>query len=382
MQNSSWRQGSPIPLMLPFPGWSGAPQNGFHYDETDIPSTKPENWALAPLLIKKSGTCANLPDLYYAIAERLGIKQIHMVEAPQHAFLRYELPGGAHINIEAVSGGGEFPDDEVTAAMEIPPAAIKSGWMMRSLSKKEALTLLLGNEARMEPAPAVEQSLFKIIFETRPENADAVWNLAVGKMREGLQRHDERLKAEARGLAVRAREGGLPAPLKPDYVKRQELIAAHFRHAEGVKLPPVPPEAPWDPVQALNAMVELPDRRLAGGYALPPRTLNGDPVRSAAGDRHRAQTAAIDLESIDDLPIPELEKLQMRRQVGMIFEVESANRATRAATQDLGAAGCAGAARTADLLDALPTALPDAQRRIVGGLNARGTNQLGAGGAP
>lgn len=99
---------------------------GFRYDMTGFPKQSSEKRLLGNLLRRGQGTCANLPDLYYAVAERLGFP-IYMVESPQHAFLRYELPGGKHINIEATGRGGESSDDEYIAEMEIPRRRSNSG---------------------------------------------------------------------------------------------------------------------------------------------------------------------------------------------------------------------------------------------------------------
>lgn len=211
----------------------------FSYDTADFPKRSENKRLLGNLLRRGQGTCANMPDLYYAVAERLGFP-IYMVEAPQHVFLRYVLPNGEHINIEATGGGGQSPDADYIAEMEIPKAALDSGTFMRTLSRKEALHLLIAERTFFDEMQGNFERVLaeaKLLRELRPNHAGTFWNSAVfeviaGRATRELARTDpafgpaaEASFATARAYAKRAMELGI---MKPDdtgeWAKRQEAI--------------------------------------------------------------------------------------------------------------------------------------------------------------
>lgn len=243
---------------------------GFTYDLEDFPSQTPEKRLLGNLLRRGKGTCANLPDLYYAVAQRLGFP-IQLVEAPQHAFLRYLLPDGSHINIEATAAGGTSSDEAYVAEMEISKAAIESGSMMRTLSKREALLLLVAeatwhDEQRGDfDAVLARQELLRRL---RPNHAATFWNSAIyeaqkGKALQALSKSDtlasgfaQQAFDRARGFAKRATALGITKPDNSgDYVKRQAEIRLARKSEQGALL--IAPES-WDALAALDAYIASP----------------------------------------------------------------------------------------------------------------------------
>lgn len=241
---------------------------GFTYDLEGFPVQTPEKRLLGNLLTRGRGTCANLPDLYYAVAERLGFP-IYFVEAPQHIFLRYALPGGGHINIEATASGGGSSDEDYIAEMEIPDEALESGWMMRTLSRREALLLLVEEETWFDQRKGDLGRLLRqsaLLQRHRPNHAPTFWNAALWEvqrgrlLRDGAGQSDETFAAasfaQARTLAERALALGM---VKPDnngeYVTRQKAIRSQ-RSSEGISSIPKPEH--WDGLLEIERLIEAP----------------------------------------------------------------------------------------------------------------------------
>jgi hypothetical protein len=146
--------------------------------------------------------------------------------------LRYELPDGSHQNIEPTSGGGSATDDELIADMEVPAAAIQSGWFLRPVSKREAIALLLGEDSVAEVRRsnwAEGYRLARKLSTLLPRDGANWFNLALA---EAHQAKESRNATEATALtqsalehARRARELGISKPLAPGYIERQRDIA-------------------------------------------------------------------------------------------------------------------------------------------------------------
>ena len=117
---------------------------GYRYSGDDPDGRNSESSLLLSVLRTKKGNCVGLPTLWYAVAERLGFP-IHAVVAPHHIFLRYD-DGTFRMNIETISYSNPT-DERIISDLEVPAGAIKSGAMMRSLSKREFLAVLITNVA-------------------------------------------------------------------------------------------------------------------------------------------------------------------------------------------------------------------------------------------
>lgn len=242
----------------------------FTYDLTDFPRQTPEKRLLGNLLQRGKGTCANLPDLYYAAAERLGFP-IYMVEAPQHVFLRYVLPNGGHINIEATGAGGHSPDQDYIAEMEIPKKALDSGTFMRTLSRREALYLLMQERTLFDERRGTFERVLAeggLLRELRPSHAPTFWNSAVweaiaGRATRELAKDEpefaaaaEESFARARTFAKKAMELGVMKPdNKGEYVHRQEAIRLQ-RLGETAAV--IPRSESWDALTEIEDIISAP----------------------------------------------------------------------------------------------------------------------------
>lgn len=119
---------------------------GFHFDKDDPYTRKLKNRYINGLLDTKSGSCFTLPLLYLALAQRLGYP-IYPVSAPQHIFLRYVDPNLKMQNIEATGGGGYTPEELYVNDMEIPSKGIETGTYLRTMTCRELLAELFGENA-------------------------------------------------------------------------------------------------------------------------------------------------------------------------------------------------------------------------------------------
>ncbi|PIQ87558.1 MAG: hypothetical protein COV74_00355 [Candidatus Omnitrophica bacterium CG11_big_fil_rev_8_21_14_0_20_45_26] len=111
---------------------------GIHYDKDDQYGRELKNRFLNGILDTKSGSCATMPLLYLAVAQRLGYP-IYPVAAPQHLFLRYVTPKMEMPNIEAVGGGGYSSDEHYIHVMEIPEKGIQHGAYLETMTYKQML---------------------------------------------------------------------------------------------------------------------------------------------------------------------------------------------------------------------------------------------------
>ncbi len=117
-------------------------REGFHYDFSPDGQHKPTAYFLPALLDIKVGTCATLPILYMAVAQRLGLP-VYLVSAPQHSFLRIIDSRTTRPNIEATSTGGPKSDEGYIKDFHITDTAIKNGTYLRTMTRHEFLGELL-----------------------------------------------------------------------------------------------------------------------------------------------------------------------------------------------------------------------------------------------
>jgi regulator of sirC expression with transglutaminase-like and TPR domain len=157
-------------------------RHGFQYDfermeRGDMGVDSPLLWHY---LQTKRGNCVSMPVLWYAVAERLGYP-VFAVEASQHLFLRYE-DGAGRINIETTSGGGELPDSDYVGMLQLPDEALRSGAMMRTLTKREFLAILVGQLgvtfSRLNNYGAAV-TLLEGALQNNPMHVMGHWDLAV-----------------------------------------------------------------------------------------------------------------------------------------------------------------------------------------------------------
>jgi regulator of sirC expression with transglutaminase-like and TPR domain len=115
----------------------------FTYDSQDPLGKNIENKLLATYLKTRRGNCVSMPLLFIVIADRLGVN-LSLVRAPLHYYVRYERPGGGHVNIEATSGGYPARDAYYVVNLRIPEKAIRLGVYMRPLASAEAFEEVKG----------------------------------------------------------------------------------------------------------------------------------------------------------------------------------------------------------------------------------------------
>ena len=227
----------------------------YGFDKSDMMGVKPENATLWGLLSRRKGNCVSLPLLWFAVAERLKYP-VFAVGAPQHFFLRYD-DGSFRQNIEATSGGGSPSDDRIVHELEVPEAAIKSGAMMRSLSKRQFLLELISNAAALELAArnlGTAEAWLTAVVEADSRNLGAHYNLALllsaqaalatsvkansPTTEKALLARQEALAAAALSHAKIATSLGAVAPMTEAYWLKVSRVAG--TEAGGLKDPPKP----------------------------------------------------------------------------------------------------------------------------------------------
>lgn len=139
----------------------------FGYDHSDPLGERVENQLLHNYLATRRGQCVSMPILFLVLAEKLGI-DVRLATAPHHIFVRYTDPNGRIFSIEATSGGHPARDEWYRSNFAISDRAIESGIYMRTLSRRESITLMattvlqhLMAEARYEDTVAVSSVLLE-----------------------------------------------------------------------------------------------------------------------------------------------------------------------------------------------------------------------------
>jgi len=120
--------------------------HGLYYDPSVEAWEKRENYFLVKILDTKEGTCANMPVLYMAVAQRLGYP-IYAVSIPEHQFLRYVSPGLKEANIEATGGGGHIPDERYIKESRVDDRGLKNSDYLKTLSNREWLAHMIDTTA-------------------------------------------------------------------------------------------------------------------------------------------------------------------------------------------------------------------------------------------
>jgi regulator of sirC expression with transglutaminase-like and TPR domain len=187
----------------------------------------------------RKGSCWTMPLLYLSVAQRLGYP-IYPVSAPQHIFLRYNDTNLAMQNIEATNGG-YTPDDEYIYTLEIPQKGIESGAYMKSLTYKEFLGEMIGENGRywaqhgdMEKA----REYLEIAIELEPTGAEIAvslgsvyWHLDQDK--DGLPSMD--YKGKSKYYMNKAQELGAGKMIDENYLVRQRQLEKEYREKNNVK---------------------------------------------------------------------------------------------------------------------------------------------------
>jgi hypothetical protein len=119
---------------------------GFKYGEISK-----ESYNIANVIEKHEGLCATLPIIFTLVSNRMNMP-VHLVTARQHVLCRYD-DGEIKYNVESTSKNAMsvgIPDefyikDETTGKIEISEIELKASSMLKTLSLKQSIAVLLLN---------------------------------------------------------------------------------------------------------------------------------------------------------------------------------------------------------------------------------------------
>lgn len=154
---------------------------GMKYDLNDPYVKNLQNRYINGILDTKKGSCVSMPLLYLSVAQRLGYP-VYPVSAPQHIFLRYVDPKLKLQNIEATGGGGNSPDEEYIASLQISFGAVAQGTYLKTLTYREYLGLLIEqNGIYWGRNNDIERAIeyLEIAIKLNPRAADSIKSLGV-----------------------------------------------------------------------------------------------------------------------------------------------------------------------------------------------------------
>lgn len=148
-------------------------------------SVDPRNAYLDKTLAAGKGDCVALTVLYLAIAERMSLPGMHLVELPDHVFVRHER-GDARFNVEATSGGKAVSDARYRK--DFPYAREAVGYYQVSRSPRWAVAYLLVEHGLLrwqaDDVPAASEA-FREALAWAPEHLYARYNQAGVQLRMG-----------------------------------------------------------------------------------------------------------------------------------------------------------------------------------------------------
>lgn len=179
---------------------------GMQYDHSPDGKGKTETYFLNGIMDTKRGMCLTMPMLYLAISQRLGLP-ISVALAPQHTFLRYQVPGRTPHNIEVTSGGGTLTDEAHVRKFSIPSRAIENGAYLRTLSMREYMATMLlpiGHAMHDRGKPGLALAYFESAHRLNPKSPIYVRVLAAFWMNAAKKAHEGNAPVIARKLYERS----------------------------------------------------------------------------------------------------------------------------------------------------------------------------------
>jgi tetratricopeptide (TPR) repeat protein len=157
----------------------------YDYVEGGLSGVDPRNAYLAQLLSLRRGYCLSLSLLYLAIAERIGLDGLRLVECPDHAFVRYERDA-VRFNSEPTAAGREFSDDQYRQRHPFPASAADDYLIGRSARSAVALALMTHGLVRWVADDLVgARAGFEQALRWVPGHLSSRYNLAGVELREG-----------------------------------------------------------------------------------------------------------------------------------------------------------------------------------------------------
>ncbi len=135
----------------------------YRYDFDDpLGIANPENSRISHYLKTRTGDCVSMPMLVLILGERLWL-DMSLSVAPLHLFVRLKDEGRFY-NFEATVGGLKADSSYVKELM-ITSQALENGIYLRSLGKKQAVTVMLTELARHYSEKGTLNSDFDKAFE-------------------------------------------------------------------------------------------------------------------------------------------------------------------------------------------------------------------------
>jgi regulator of sirC expression with transglutaminase-like and TPR domain len=199
----------------------------FSYDLKDPLGQTLRHKLLSDYLQTRLGNCVSMPLLFLIVADRAGIANVALAQAPLHYFVRITLPDGRQANLETTSGGYPARDEYIRQNMPMTDRAIQGGIYMRSLTKREAIADMATNVAdnllaqeRYEDVIAVEE----VVLRNFPHDVYAM-------LKEGSA-YARLIKTEFEDKY--ASENQIPPDLRPRYEMLLARNKALFDEAEAL----------------------------------------------------------------------------------------------------------------------------------------------------
>jgi regulator of sirC expression with transglutaminase-like and TPR domain len=113
----------------------------FAYDQADPLGQSPRSRLLPVYLETRLGNCVSMPILFLILADRLGL-DMALAAAPLHMFVRWRDESGGTLNLETTSGAHPARDAWFRHNMPMSDLALANGLYMRSLGRREGVTLM------------------------------------------------------------------------------------------------------------------------------------------------------------------------------------------------------------------------------------------------
>jgi hypothetical protein len=186
------------------------------------------------------GTCASMPFLYLAIGRRLGYP-VNLVAAPEHLYVRCEVPNGDHLNVEAtaISRFKTPPDEyywEMVVAADKDDEISQAGWL-RPLSNREIVGHSLLSRLACLTSPGrydEEQKAWDVAAKYLPDTAR--WRETIEARKSEAQ--DDRHLAQWTGLWKQIES--IPIPPSAGYVYfRDQEIKLHMLMMDDADMPTI-----------------------------------------------------------------------------------------------------------------------------------------------
>jgi hypothetical protein len=220
---------------------------GVRYDpacqEGPYSALDPRRLFIHGLLDGGGGTCVTMPVLYIAIGRRLGYP-LHLVQAREHFFVRWQEPGGERFNVEATALGFLPRDDEHFRRWPKPVSdeEVRQGIFLQNLSPPEELAAFLRERGQcwlehLRTRPALEAFAQAARLNPRLPRIDCA--LAIGRVLHRAVEHwgrESLFALPAAALRLPPPENPRDAQLRPLALQELRRIVTNYRQQQRDRL--------------------------------------------------------------------------------------------------------------------------------------------------